>query len=336
MHKLLPLLAIICISCLSDQGKRDDFFIQGNEALGTGEFETAIEHYTNAIQIDGEFDEALNNRGVALIESGHPHEAIIDYNLALQIDPAYDECRLNRAYAYEQIGQFQNAFDDIDMLVNESPDSAYLHFYHGLVLSKMKKFEASLNSFKTAINLGDVSADALVNIATLHYFTGRFDLAKQYIDQAFELEPQQPNGYNTLSQVLLAEGDKNGALFSIGRALELVPREPYFLNNRGLVYLEMDSLELGLKDINRSILLNPDNGWAYRNKGIYYSKKGNLKKAIEMFERSIDSHEFIDEVYYYLGKTYLEVGDGAKACEAWKNGLANGERRCEVMAIACI
>ena len=71
------------------------------------------------------------------------------------------------------------------------------------------------------------------------------------------------------------------------------------------------------------------------NKGIYYSKVGEYPRAIEMFERAKESKEFIDDLHYYLGKTYLEMGAKAKACEAWKKGLANGERRCEAMASAC-
>ncbi|MCP4458038.1 MAG: hypothetical protein GY816_08445 [Cytophagales bacterium] len=94
-------------------------------------------------------------------------------------------------------------------------------------------------------------------------------------------------------------------------------------------------MELGLKDINKSILLNPNNGWAYRNKRIYFSKIGVYDRAFGMFNRAKDTHEFIDELYYFIGKTYLEMGNSQKACEVWKEGLNQGERRCEAMATAC-
>ena len=335
MKNFLFLLPVLFTSCLSDEGKRDDFFIEGNRALGEGEYTLAIEHYTNALEVDGEFYEALNNRGVAYVESDHAHEAILDYNLALQINPEYDECRINRAYAYELIGQFKNAFRDIDVLVMQSPDSAYLHFYKGIILSHLRDFEESIASFNRAIALGDTSVDVLVNIATLHYFNQRLDSSKYYLDKALKIAPNQPNAFNTLSQVLVSQQDHIGAMFAIERALEQVPREPYFLNNRGMIYLMMDSIELGLQDINKSILLNPKNGWSYRNKGVYYTKVGEYAKAIEMFDRAKESAEFIDELYYYLGQTYLQMGEGFKACEAWKEGLANGEKRCEAMAVAC-
>ena len=252
----------------------------------------------------------------------------MDYNLALEINSEYHECRLNRAYAFERTGQFKNALRDVDYLLETAPDTAFYHFYKGIILSKLRSYDSSLSSFQKAISLGPVDTEAMINIGTLHYFLQQYDSAQYYLDKAFQINPKQPNGYNTLSQILLAKGDHVGSLFAIEKALELVPREPYFLNNRGLVYLEMDSLERGLADINQSIVLNPDNGWVYRNKGIYHLKKGNLKRSLELFIRAQGSKEFIDELYYYFGLVYQQMGDDKKACEMWETGVNNGELRC--------
>ena len=59
------LVIFILTSCLSDTGKRDDFFVKGNQSLSNGQFKEAIEHYTNCLKVDPSFDQALNNRGVA-------------------------------------------------------------------------------------------------------------------------------------------------------------------------------------------------------------------------------------------------------------------------------
>ncbi len=336
MRYTLILLVGFLFSCSTEERKRDEFFVEGNESLGNGRFQEAIEYYDNSLRADPSYAPALNNRGVAKIEKGDPYAAILDYNSALTLEPNYEDCLLNRAYAYEFIGQYSNAIRDIDALLSSSPDSAYYHFYKGLVLTKLRDYQGSLRSFRTSIDLGNEDQETLVNIGTVYYFLGQNDSAKYFLNKVLDENPKQPNALNTLSQMLLTEADLNGALYSIERALEVVPREPYFLNNRGLVYLEMDSLELGLKDINKSILLNTDNGWAYRNKGIYYLKIGEHQRAIELFERAEQSNEFIDELYYYKGLTYTKLNDFKKACEAWKMGAEAQEKRSvEQLTIYC-
>lgn len=335
MRFFILILAAILVGCsTTEQSKKQMFFVQGNQALENGNFEEAIEHYTNAIQVDKDFARAYNNRGVAYIESGDAHQAILDYNHALVIDGNYEECRLNRAYAYEKIGQFENSLKDISKLVSSTPDSAYLHFYEGLILTHLRRYPEAISSFDRSIDLGNYDLEALVNIATLHYLTGQYDSAQYFLDVAFEQEPNQPNALNTLSQIYLVQEEYQSALYAIERALEIVPREPYFLNNRGLILMEMDSLERGLEDINQSIVLNPQNGWAYRNKGIYHMKKAEYEKALGFFDRALQDREFVDEVYYYMGLTHELLGDG-KACDSWGKGAKMGERRSKEALKGC-
>jgi tetratricopeptide (TPR) repeat protein len=334
--RYIPFLLILALfGCMSDTDKRDEFFQSGNDALDRGAFKDAIDHFTNALKADPAYAEALNNRGVAQIESGHPYEALLDYNQALSIRLDYDECRLNRSYAFEFIGQYENALKDISYLSDQSPDSAYLHFYKGLVLTKMRSYRDALNSFNRAISLGMDQGESQVNVGTIYFFLGENDSAKYFLDKVLSQNPRDPNALNTMSQLYLTENDYPAALYAIEQALEVVPNEPFFINNRGLVYIEMDSLERGLKDVNQSIILNPGNGWAYRNKGIYHLKKGEYTRALELFQRAIDSKEFIDELYYYIGSAHIGLNQNEAACEAWKKGVENGERRSAIASGGC-
>ncbi len=327
MRYSILFLALLLAGCMSDKDKRNGFFLQGNQALERGAFKEAIEHYTNALTVDPAFADALNNRGVALMERGNAYDAILDYNQALIIDPEHDECRINRAYAFEYIGQFDNALGDVNYLLKKSQDSAFLHFYKGLVLTKTRDYRGALDAFNQSITLGMDQTETFVNVATIHYFIGTNDSARYYLDRVFAENPKEPNALNTLSQLRLTEGDFTGALYAIEQALEVVPKEPFFLNNRGLIYLEMGLLDRGLEDINQSILLNPENGWAYRNKGIYHYRKAEYDRAIELFQRALDTREFIDEIHYYFGLALQANGNLAAACGQWKIGKEKGEKR---------
>ena len=314
------LLIYLIVGCTSDIERRDRFFLLGNEALENELFEKAIKCYNQALKIDSKHTKVLNNRGVARMEQDHPHEAILDYNQAILQDSGYLDALFNRAFAYEQTGKFDKALKDVETIHRLIPDSAFVHFYWGLVLTKIKDYGPALEHLLKADSLDPLNPGTIINMATIHYFLQDFDKAGDVVGRAMELNPKDPDALNLMSLIESEKKNYLSALAEINRALDEVPDEPHFLNNRGHIYLEMDSLDRAIEDINRSIVLNPKNGWAYRNKGIFFSKKQDFKQAIRLFERAVQSSDFIDEIYFYLGEAHRRAGDMEKACQAWKEG----------------
>lgn len=312
-------LTIVLLGCESTEERSDRFFNLGNKALNDGAYDQAIEFYNQSLKAQPNYPEALNNRGVAKIESDHPYEAIIDYNQAIQQSPEYLDALFNRAYAYEEIGQFDKALKDVDAIHKLVKDSAFVFFYQGLVQTKMRRYQDALECFLVADSLNPAYPETLINIATIYYFKEEYNRAIELVNQAQDLSTDA-NAFNLLSLIELKRGNHQAALSEINRSLDVTPNEPYFLNNRGYIYLEMDSLELAIQDINRSIVLNPKNGWAYRNKAIYLSKLERYNEAIDLFNRAIKSGEFIDELYYHLGNTYKKLNRDDDACKAWSEG----------------
>lgn len=309
----------------SEQTKRDRFFLKGNEALKMRQWDEAIREFDKALAVDPQFAQAYNNRGVAKIEDGKAPEAIQDYNQAIAIDSFYWDAVFNRAYAYEETGRLEQALQDIRRAKGHFPDSAYVHFYEGLLLSQQRKYAESELAFLQSLRWDSANLETRVNLATLAFFQQRLEESKAALLQILKVNPQQVDALNTLSQVYLKAGDFQNALITINEALRLMPSEAYFLNNRGQVFLQMDSLRLAEQDINRSILMDPANAWAYRNKGVWALKKGDYPQAIRLLKDALSRKTFIDEIYGYLGEAYRLNGELGQACDAWKTGLREGE-----------
>jgi len=324
--KFFFLIAVLA-ACESPTEKRDRFFLRGNQALEAGNYEKAIQLYDQSLKSDLNFTLALNNRGVAKSELGQKYEAIIDFNQAIVRKSDYLDALFNRAYAYESIGQFQNALDDVYDIKAIVPDSAFVFFYEGLVLTKMRKYDEAYQSFQRSDSLESHNPETLVNLATVHYFKAEFEAAEELLAEVLTLEPTNANAFNLYSLIALKKGDFQRSLAEINRALDVIPSEPYFLNNRGYVYLEMDSLDLALSDINRSIVLNPNNGWAYRNKAIYAFKNQEYSRSLDLLIRAEKTNDFIDELFYFKGLTLEKMGRSNEACENWRRGAENEEIR---------
>lgn len=319
-------MLLFLASCLdNDDTRRDRFFLQGNDALALKDYDKAIHYFDNAIRIDPDFSLAYNNRGVAKMNSDRAAEAILDYNEAININPKYYEAVGNRAYAYEQVNRYGSSLSDWKILIDVFPDSAFLHLSQAIVQTKNRDYSEAAQSFQEVLQLEPGNDEAMVNMGTLLHYQGQDEEAIQWLDRALNENAENAHAFNTKNQIQLAGKDYRGAMESIIRALEIEPDNPYFLNNRGLTWLMMDSLKSGIRDINKSILLDGANMWAYRNKGIYHLKKGDAATAVRYLEQVRDSEHFVENVFHYLGEAYFQNGDKNRACEAWEQGIAQGD-----------
>ncbi|MBV6645205.1 MAG: tetratricopeptide repeat protein [Cyclobacteriaceae bacterium] len=324
--------AITIYSCTDSlETRRDRFFLQGNQALDHREFDKAISFYDKSLELDTEFAEAYNNRGVAKVEDGRHIEAIQDYNQALLRRPGYWECLHNRAMAYEKTRKFEKSLDDLNRLTEQFPDSAISYFSKGLVYTSMRAFQIARQEFTKALNRSPNDVETLINIGTTYYYQNHYDSAEYYLGRALLFDRNAAQARSTLSQVLTSAGKASQGFLSITLALAKDPENPYFLNNRGFVYLVMDSLNAALKDINNSILKDPSNMWAYRNKGLYHLKKKEYDEAARLLTKAAKSDVIFDEIYSYLGEALWHQGNEGDACKQWQKGSTQYEKNSSLL-----
>ena len=69
----------------------------------------AARRYLQAVALDAEYVESLNNLGNALAESGWLHEAVRAYRRALQLEPAYADAHSNLAETLVYLGRYAEA-----------------------------------------------------------------------------------------------------------------------------------------------------------------------------------------------------------------------------------
>ena len=92
-------------------------------------YDLAVQEYNKALEINPEFFEAVNNRGLAYYEKGEFDHAISDYTKALEINPPYDMAYYNRANAYARgKGLYDLAIADYDKAIEINPRYALAYY----------------------------------------------------------------------------------------------------------------------------------------------------------------------------------------------------------------
>lgn len=205
----------------------EGYFERGCQFHSQGDYDHAIEAYSQTILLQPGFAPAYNNRGVAYMDGKNQYDnAIADYNIALRIQPDYAHVYNNRGWVYYNKGDIDKAVADYTRAIQLSPDDA------------------------TTLNNRGIAFTA----------QGQFDLAIADFDKALHLIPDFALVYNNRAWALYQKGDAVSLLQGIkdvNKALQLIPPSPMFLHTRGAIRIAMEDYETALQDFETALKLDP-------------------------------------------------------------------------------
>lgn len=289
------------LSCSESAETRVQRFLgRGNDMVRKRNYEEAIGFYKEALKIDSCFVDALNNLGTLSFDNRDYEAAIQYYSKAISCNAQYLPSYLNRANAYYESNELFSGLRDLETVEKSKPDTVMLHFIRGLIYTRMANYERAQKSFEKSIALDRANAELKINLASVLFYRHRYDSAKAILQSLIDDQGVNPNAFNTLALISVADRQYDSAMFWVEKALAKQRNNPFFLNNRGYIYLLMGNLSSAISDINESISIDPYNGWAYRNKGIYYLKSSKPDDALRVLTQAKQLDDKIDSLDYYL------------------------------------
>lgn len=84
-----------------------------SECVGSGDWTTALEHYTRAVQAAPPSALLLANRAACLLQLGRPRAALADCNMALTENPDSAKALRMRGKARKELGMWEAALQDL-------------------------------------------------------------------------------------------------------------------------------------------------------------------------------------------------------------------------------
>jgi tetratricopeptide (TPR) repeat protein len=127
---LCAVFALSALGCLSlNSNDAWDFIERGNKYYDRGEYDRAIENYTQAIRLNPMSAYAYNRRGDAYTRKGDYNNAIEDYTQAVTHDPDDADGYNGRGNAYIGIDEYDLAIADLTQAITIAAQSDDLLAY---------------------------------------------------------------------------------------------------------------------------------------------------------------------------------------------------------------
>ena len=154
---------------------------------------------------------------------------------------------------------------------------------------------------------------AMANLGYAHFIAGDYEAAWAVTAELLAGHPESAPGYNTLGQVLEAEGQIAEAIDTYRRAVELDPRYAEALLNLAQAYLRADEVEAAADAIGRALPLRPRSAAAHAIQARIHLREGSWSQAVAGFQRALDLHPGAAGARGELGYAYLMAGDLRRA-----------------------
>ena len=201
-------------------------FYRGVIHNGRGEYDAAIESYSESIKLNPTRPETHTNRGIAYWNEGDYCSAIRDHNMAIRLNAHYAIAYNNRAIVHASIGDNDLAIQDYDAAIELDPLFALAYLNRGIAQMSQGHQDRAIEDYDIAIELDPHNALAYANRAGAHGRKGDHRLVIQDCNKAIDLDPQLHLAYHHRGVARMSTGDHELAIQDCDMAVELDPTTP--------------------------------------------------------------------------------------------------------------
>lgn len=264
MFKKAPRLILVFIFTLSmglivtqaqddDDLTADELYDLAYEAYLDADYETAIEGFTNALELDNSLGDAYFYRALSDYNLGNA-----DDNMLADLDSALNNDVSDRAWAYNIRGltnarmeNYEDAIVDYTEAVALSPTYRVVYENRASVYSTLDDWENVAEDRKTILELAPNIEGVYNNLAWAYIQLERYNEALDYVEVELENNSDLDYAIDTLGWALWGTGEYFDAIEAFERAIEL--GEEYSYYGLGVVFNSLGAQSTAIENLERYI-----------------------------------------------------------------------------------
>jgi tetratricopeptide (TPR) repeat protein len=254
------------------------------------QYEQAIEHCSNAIEINENYANAYFSRGYAYKNEGQYELAIADFTKSIEINPKEEQAYLNRGLSYIPQRQSDLAIIDCNKAIEFDQKYWYPYLCLGAAYDAQDKYDLAITNFDKAIELDP-------NIATTYWARGatyglqeKKELAIADYTKSIEVDPNFIPAYSSRGAIYAEQKDYALAISDFSKIIEIDPNNVDAYTWRGNIFADTKKFTQAIADYQKALTISKDskaNSYIYCVQGVTYTKMGDFKLAITSLEQGV-------------------------------------------------
>ncbi len=302
--------------------KGHSYFKKGIKQTEKGDYQRAIESFSQALRENPKYSNALVKRGAVYGEIGNTNLSFQDFTEALKINPYNAAAYQERANVLNIFGNYQEAIENADKALYL--DAKYIAAYdiRGRVYFDLGDIENSNKDWDSVVNVKNNNTDSLVTRGFVYYFRQNYKKAYDEFDQAVQSQNNYAAAYvgRAIARFKLSK-DLYGAFDDFDEALKHNPNLSHTYGWRGNVLSDSGDFKKAHLDYNKAIDINPNYMMALNNRGHTHLNLGNFNEAKEDFDKVLTLNSNYKDAYVGKGLVYLNLGEYDSAMDNFNLAL---------------
>ncbi|MEL6672308.1 MAG: tetratricopeptide repeat protein [Bacteroidota bacterium] len=284
--------------------------LAANQQLADGEYQAALDVYTQLILAGVERADVYNNRGNARYALGDLKAAIGDYTVAIRLNPRVDYGHFNRGNCRLQLEDFEAAIRDYDRAIQFEPRHAVAFFRKGKALFQLGQPEAALESYQAGLAVAE-EVEGWAGLAEAQEAMGQIEKALESWQKIEKLHPQTPDLHRNMAELLWRLGQAKEALQQIRKAIQQDTADETAPGLLAMWLEELGEYPASLEAYEQWLERGEDQAAPWYGKGRVLWANGQKEAAVAAWEKVLTIEADHVPALYQLGAWAFEQQDYA-------------------------
>lgn len=174
-------------------GAAYNWYEKGNQLYRQRRYLDSIAAYQKAIEIDPEFDLAVNGKAWALKNLDDLPKSLATFEEAIDINRHSDKHWNGKGNVLYYMSRYRKSLKAYNRAIKLNPDSDNSYSGKAWALMRLDKYEKALEAFDQAIEINNRYANYWSGKGWVLYKLERFQEAKRTLNRALALDPRDPH-----------------------------------------------------------------------------------------------------------------------------------------------
>ena len=166
----------------------------------SGDFDKAVEGFTEALRRDPSVVTAYTNRGFVYNDLHKPALAATDFETSIKLRPTDAEAHMGLAFAYLNLHRPQAAIDQTLLAQGLAGDSELVHTVRATAYGRMGMLTKSTQEYRAALVFDPNDGSLYLGIANIFFAQRRYHEALGELQRADQHLPQSPSIYALMAR----------------------------------------------------------------------------------------------------------------------------------------
>ncbi|MGN0031331.1 MAG: tetratricopeptide repeat protein [Candidatus Gastranaerophilaceae bacterium] len=224
------------------------------EFFKKGDWNSAADLFTSALEVETDNAELYNNLGLCYANLGDDEKAEKNYLKCIELNPKIPQCYINLADIYYKQKRLGEGINILSYAIEMLPDDLIFRHY----------------------------------LARFYIDDAKRDLAIDELVYILEKQPDNYDAYYDLARIYFEFGNYDSAIENLENVLEYKQDNEWIYYYLAEAYQANDEIDKALSNFLKAIATNNKFALAYKKTAILFMARGDYEDALEYFEDYIN------------------------------------------------